>query len=83
MPSMVDEKDEQLTIHYVENEDGWITAQIEQVPAAISQGATPEEARVNVLDALHDLMHRPTVLERIAYTLQARLVDPLAGLLHH
>ena len=66
-----------LTIHYEEGEDGWITATIEQEPAAISQGRTREEAYANVLDALHDLKHQPTPLERVAFALQAHVVEPL------
>jgi predicted RNase H-like HicB family nuclease len=33
-------------------EDGWICAQIAEVPEAISQGRTPEEATANVTEAL-------------------------------
>ena len=37
-----------LTIAYEEpDEDGWIVARVGQVPGAISQGRTPEEAREN------------------------------------
>jgi predicted RNase H-like HicB family nuclease len=36
----------------------WVTAQIAEIPGAISQGATREEARTNVLDAL-DLLLTP------------------------
>ena len=39
-------------------EDGWIIASIPQVPGAISQGHTREEARTNVIDALR-LMLKP------------------------
>jgi predicted RNase H-like HicB family nuclease len=43
----------QLTITYDEpDEDGWIVARVVQVPGAISQGRTREEARENVIDAL-------------------------------
>jgi predicted RNase H-like HicB family nuclease len=42
----------QLTIRYEDGEDGWILASIPQVPGALSQGRTREEARANVLDAL-------------------------------
>jgi predicted RNase H-like HicB family nuclease len=43
----------QLTITYDEpDEDGWIVACVVQVPGAISQGRTREEARENVIDAL-------------------------------
>jgi predicted RNase H-like HicB family nuclease len=33
-------------------EDGWICAQIAEVPEAISQGRTLEEAKANVTEAL-------------------------------
>jgi predicted RNase H-like HicB family nuclease len=42
----------QFTIHYTPIEDGWVMAQVEEVPGALSQGRTREEARENVLDAL-------------------------------
>ena len=42
-----------LTIMYEEpDERGWIVARVVQVPGAISQGRTREEARENVIDAL-------------------------------
>jgi predicted RNase H-like HicB family nuclease len=42
-----------LTITYDEpDEEGWIVARVIEVPGAISQGRTREEARENVLDAL-------------------------------
>lgn len=41
-----------LTIRYEAGEQGWIVASIPQVPGAMSQGRTREEARPNVLDAL-------------------------------
>jgi predicted RNase H-like HicB family nuclease len=79
---MIERHREHLTIRCTQNEDGRITAQIEQIPAAASQGATQEQAYRNVLEALHDLTHEPTSLERLAYTLQARVVEPVAALLH-
>lgn len=48
----------ELTIRYDPGEDGWIIASIPQVPGAISQGHTREEARENVIDALR-LMLKP------------------------
>ena len=43
----------QLTITYEEpGEDGWIVASVVEVPGALSQGRTREEARTNVIDAL-------------------------------
>ena len=42
-----------LTITYGEpDEDGWIVARIAEVPGAMSQGRTRQEARENVIDAL-------------------------------
>ena len=73
----------QLTFRYQSNPGGWITAQIVEWPEAISQGATEHEAMVNVLEALHDLTHEPTLSERIAAAAQARIdgvVDELEPL---
>jgi predicted RNase H-like HicB family nuclease len=70
----------QLTISYTENEDGWFTAQIVEVPEAISQGASRHDAWVNVLEALYDLTHEPTLAERVAFAVQARIIEPLSGL---
>jgi predicted RNase H-like HicB family nuclease len=47
--------DEHLTIHIEDAGDGWFVARIHEEPGAISQGRTPEEARANVIAALHDL----------------------------
>jgi len=44
-----------LTIVYEPGEDGWIVASVPEVPGALSQGATREEARSNVIDALRGL----------------------------
>jgi len=68
----------QLTVLYTRNDDGWITAQIAEFPAAISQGQTEHEAWTNVLDALHDLTHEPTPAERIAAVVQARVIETLS-----
>ncbi|HMI81756.1 MAG TPA: hypothetical protein VK480_08210 [Solirubrobacterales bacterium] len=38
------------------DEDGWIVARVLEVPGAISQGRTREEARENVLDALRTVL---------------------------
>lgn len=59
---------EHLTIHFEEAGDGWIVARIEEFPAAISQGRSHEEARVNLIAALHDLTDphaRPPALDRL------------------
>lgn len=42
-----------LTIAFEDpDEEGWIVARVAEVPGALSQGRTREEARDNVLDAL-------------------------------
>jgi predicted RNase H-like HicB family nuclease len=45
-----------LTIHYEDAGDGWIMAQISEVPGAISQGRSRDEARQNVIDALQTVL---------------------------
>lgn len=47
-----------LTIIYEDagDGDGWVVARIPQVRGAISQGASREEARENVIDALRELL---------------------------
>jgi predicted RNase H-like HicB family nuclease len=45
-----------LTIRYEDAGEGWVTAQIAEVPGAISEGKTREEARSNVIDALDVLL---------------------------
>jgi predicted RNase H-like HicB family nuclease len=47
-----------FTIRYSDGGEGWVMAQVEQVPGAISQGRTRKEARENVIDALR-LMPEP------------------------
>lgn len=43
----------QMTIAYDDpDEEGWIVARVVEVPGALSQGRTREEARENVVDAL-------------------------------
>ncbi len=45
-----------LTIRYEDAGDGWLTAQVVEIPGAISEGSTREEARENVIDALETLL---------------------------
>jgi predicted RNase H-like HicB family nuclease len=46
-----------LTISFDEpDEEGWIVARVVEVPGAISQGRTREEARENVIDALRVML---------------------------
>jgi hypothetical protein len=73
--ALLESEPERLTISYTENEDGWVTAQVVEYPAAISQGPTQHDAWVNVMDAFHDLTHEPTVAERIAFNVEASLAE--------
>jgi predicted RNase H-like HicB family nuclease len=45
-----------LTIVYEDADEGWILAEIPEVPGALSQGRTRDEARANVIDALHGIL---------------------------
>ncbi len=45
-----------LTIVFESGDDGWIVASIPEVPGVHSQGKTREEARENVIDALHEVL---------------------------
>lgn len=45
-----------LTIVFESGEDGWVVASVPEVPGALSQGHTREEARENVIDALHGIL---------------------------
>ncbi len=46
----------ELTVHFEDAGDGWVLASIVEVPGAISQGRTREEARENVIDALRTVL---------------------------
>jgi predicted RNase H-like HicB family nuclease len=48
------------------DEEGWIVARILEVPGAISQGRTREEAKENVLDALRTVLTPDEELAREA-----------------
>ncbi len=45
-----------LTIRYEDAGDGWLTAQVVEIPGAISEGRSRDVARANVLDALATLL---------------------------
>ncbi len=45
-----------LTAIIEKSGDGWYVGQIEEFPAAISQGKTIDELKENLIDALHLLM---------------------------
>ncbi|MEQ9425041.1 MAG: type II toxin-antitoxin system HicB family antitoxin [Cyclobacteriaceae bacterium] len=41
-----------LTAIIEKSDDGWYVGQIEEIPAALSQGKTIEELKTNLIDAL-------------------------------
>lgn len=45
-----------LTAIIERSEDGWYVGQVEEIPAAMSQGRTLEELRINLADAVKLLM---------------------------
>jgi predicted RNase H-like HicB family nuclease len=47
---------ERYTAIYEPGEDGWIVATCPEVPGAITQGRTIEEARENLKDAIHEML---------------------------
>ncbi len=49
------------------SDDGWFVGQIEEVPAAISQGKTIEECKANVMNALTDVFEANRELIEIEY----------------
>jgi predicted RNase H-like HicB family nuclease len=56
-----------LTIAFEEpDEDGWIVARVLEVPGAMSQGRTREEARANVIDALRLVLSPDDGDQRVA-----------------
>jgi hypothetical protein len=70
-----------LNVRYTPNPDGWVTAQFVEWPAAISQGRDESEAFRNLLAAAYDVVHVPTGPQRVAVTIQARVIEPLFTLL--
>lgn len=49
-------EDLRFTVAYTPIEDGWWMAQVLELPEAISQGETLEEARENIRDAVRELL---------------------------
>lgn len=45
-----------LTIAYETGADGWVVASVPEVTGVHSQGATRDEARRNVIDALYGML---------------------------
>lgn len=64
-----------MTINYEEpDEEDWIVARVVEVPGALSQGRTREEARENVIDALR-LMLAPDDDDPVATAERSEQLD--------
>jgi len=48
--------DMKLTAIIEKSKDGWYVGQIEEIPAALAQGKTIEELKVNLLDAVQMIL---------------------------
>jgi len=46
----------EVTVRYQDAGEGWVTAQVLEVPGAITEGRGHEEARANVTDALRTVL---------------------------
>ena len=53
----------EFTMKYRQTEAGWWIAYCEEVPAARTQGATKEEARENLKDALEFILEDSSIAE--------------------
>ena len=53
----------ELTVVYVSEDNGWVTATIPAFPGVISAGSSKDKARVHVLDALRMLLSTPAQQE--------------------
>lgn len=56
-----------FTIVIEKSKDGWYVGQLEEVPAAISQGKTIEECKENVIDALSEVFKANRELIEVEY----------------
>ncbi|HEY2583531.1 MAG TPA: type II toxin-antitoxin system HicB family antitoxin [Mucilaginibacter sp.] len=58
-------------------ESGWFVGQIEEVPAAISQGETIEELKVNLLDALRLILDTNKEITEREYSGKQVIIEEL------
>lgn len=60
-----------------QGESGWYVGQIEEVPAAISQGKTIEELNLNLLDALRVILDTNKEITEKEYTGRKVIIQEL------
>ena len=56
-----------LTAIIEQDAEGWYVGQVEELPAAISQGKTVEELKLNLLDAVNLLLEANREVTKQAY----------------
>ena len=60
-----------------QGENGWLVGQIEEVPAAISQGKTIEELKGNLLDALRLILETNKEITEKEYSGKHVIIEEL------
>jgi len=60
-----------------QGENGWLVGQIEEVPAAMSQGKTIEELKENLLDALRLILDTNKEITEKEYSGKQVIVEEL------
>lgn len=70
--------DLELTVRFEDVEDGWVMATVPELPGVITQGATIEEARENVLDALTMVLTTPTAPDSSSSPVHGVRIENLA-----
>jgi len=60
-----------------QGENGWLVGQIEEVPAAMSQGKTIEELKENLLDALRLILDTNKEITEKEYSGKQGIVEEL------
>lgn len=60
-----------------QDESGWFVGQIEEVPAALSQGETIDELKVNLLDALRLILDTNKEITEKEYLGKAVIIEEL------
>jgi len=60
-----------------QGENGWLVGQVEEVPAAISQGKTVDELKENLLDALRLILDTNKEITQQEYSGKQVIIEEL------
>jgi predicted RNase H-like HicB family nuclease len=60
-----------------QGENGWLVGQVEEVPAAISQGKTVDELKENLLDALRLILDTNKEITQQGYSGKQVIIEEL------